>query len=610
MANRHSSIQYLQENAIIIVLGLFFVLGLCYSSVTPLWSPPDEDRHFAYCEYIALNKSLPNLNAQDKAFHISQAVHPPLYYAIGSLFYKNDSEPLFKQLSIHEGPGYILVQPKAEPASSYASKARTAYMLRFLSLFFSGLTIYLAYKIILSLFPGESVMAATGALILATNPQFLHVSASISNEPLSTAFTALYLFMLINFFKPPGKSYAHAGAGLVLGCCLLTKVSTIIYIPITVVALILAYRRETKKIFRGLFIILSLALLVSGWWYIRNWILFHDPVFSKAIEAIQPWAIRGKPFSISYGAFIVKMTFTSFFGYFGSMQIPLMQTHLMVYALLLAASAAGFCKMRATLTTGSRQTRILMLLLVSIGCCILLFINFNIRYSMFMGRYLFVVLVPIAVVMVTGLSLLVSGKKKNAFLLLVAFLLIAVNLDVFFRVLRPAYAETALKEDTEQQAFCCPTPEIKQGSLIGQTFIASHDNLCAVRVMFSNESTPQSGDILFRLKQVNDTVDAVQIKIPVREIDDFSKYFFVFPPLHSSKGKRYAFSFEACSQDQDKGVSLWYAKDSSCDNCSLLVNGSQSKGALYFSTYHFTGDRPKTDWQGRKPVAINQGWYV
>jgi hypothetical protein len=49
-----------QDNTgIVITLLIFLSLGLAYSYYTPLWNPPDEERHFAYCEYIAQHHKLP-----------------------------------------------------------------------------------------------------------------------------------------------------------------------------------------------------------------------------------------------------------------------------------------------------------------------------------------------------------------------------------------------------------------------------------------------------------------------------------------------------------------------------------------------------------------------
>ncbi len=72
---------------ITVVLILFFSLGALYNFVTPLWNPPDEERHFAYCEYIAHNRRLPVYRPDYEGNMVSMAFHPPLYYIIGALFH-------------------------------------------------------------------------------------------------------------------------------------------------------------------------------------------------------------------------------------------------------------------------------------------------------------------------------------------------------------------------------------------------------------------------------------------------------------------------------------------------------------------------------------------
>ena len=129
-----------QKRIGLILAGLFIVLGLGYNYYTPLWAPPDEERHLAYCEYIAQNKKLPHLDASEEGFHIAQALHPPLYYLIGSLFCSKDTELILQKVSINEGPGYTIIAPPAnEDATYYASEAKSAYLLRLLSLLFGGI---------------------------------------------------------------------------------------------------------------------------------------------------------------------------------------------------------------------------------------------------------------------------------------------------------------------------------------------------------------------------------------------------------------------------------------------------------------------------------------
>ena len=104
-----------------ITLLLFLSLGLCYSYYTPLWSPPDEERHFAYLEYIAQNHKLPYLKLDQEYTHIAQAIHPPLYYLIASLFCINDGKVLSEELIVNDGPGFnTITYPKHEGELPYS----------------------------------------------------------------------------------------------------------------------------------------------------------------------------------------------------------------------------------------------------------------------------------------------------------------------------------------------------------------------------------------------------------------------------------------------------------------------------------------------------------
>ena len=51
----------------------------------------------------------------------------------------------------------------------------------------------------------------------------------------------------------------------------------------------------------------------------------------------------------------------------------------------------------------------------------------------------------------------------------------------------------------DQPEFCCRTDELNAGTTIAQTFIASHENLCAVRVMFAESMPNAAGEITLPL---------------------------------------------------------------------------------------------------------------
>jgi hypothetical protein len=601
-----------QRSIGIIIAGLFILLGLGYSYYTPLWAPPDEERHLAYSEYIAQHKELPHLDALEKGFHIAQALHPPIYYLIGSLFCSKDKELILQKVSINEGPGYTIISPPHNGIDlSYEKKARKAYLLRILSLVFSSLTVFLVFLIILSIFPGETIAASIGALFIATNPQFLHISASISNEPLSTAFATLYCFILLYYLKTPFKLSRQLLLGIVLGCCLLTKISTILYIPVTAIAIIWVNWGNRKNLLRNFAIIFLMVASVSSWWYLRNLIVYNDIIFTKALNALQPWSMRKEPFALSDGALIAKMTFISFYGYFGAQQIPITAVHLAFYGALMLLGCAGLVKLITKSELSAFQRRVLILLFLSVGFGIAFYLQMNVRYPMPMGRYLFVIIAPISILTATGLKMLFPAWWRNYILIFIGFFLIGANLDVLFRVLKPAYAETLLIVGVDQPQFCCPTPALNSSTTIGQTFVSPENNLCAVRVMFSNEGHQPHGELRFTLQEV-DTHNRVlcQIIVPTEKIEELNKYYFIFPPIPDSRGKRYQFSFDTQAMGQHNGNSLWFEADNCYHEGKLFINGNPVSGALYFTTYHFTGERAATEWQGEKAMFINQGWYI
>jgi len=189
-----------KTTGIVIALLIFFSLALSYSYYTPLWNPPDEERHFSYCEYIAQNHKLPAYQPDSQGNSVGMAFHPPLYYLIGSLFCKDDQKLLEEEITVNEGPGFIqMIHPKDETAFPYEGKARSAHMLRLLSLCFSALTLFCIYLLVMEMFPGEPILATVTTLFVATIPQFLHGSVSVSNDNLAILLSTAYLLALLHY---------------------------------------------------------------------------------------------------------------------------------------------------------------------------------------------------------------------------------------------------------------------------------------------------------------------------------------------------------------------------------------------------------------------------
>jgi hypothetical protein len=257
------------------------------------------------------------------------------------------------------------------------------------------------------------------------------------------------------------------------------------------------------------------------------------------------------------------------------------------------------------------QYVILAILGLSFACGMAVFIMLNYKYYAFLGRYLFIVMAPIAIGTCMGIRSLLPYRLKSPMLIAFSLLLIVVNLDIFFRILKPAYAETYLMEGINQAMFSYPTREINSITTVGQTFIAPGDDLCAIRVMLFRGAIQERRDITFSLKEEGREEVLRQINMPnVRISTDISRYFFIFPPIRNSLGKEYTFSFSSPSLPTGNGVSLWYEPTDSYSSGKMYVNSKPGSGDLNFTTYSFTGDIPRTDWQGKRKIVISQDQYV
>ncbi len=574
---------------ILLIVSVYCILACAYALTVPLWTPPDEIRHYAYCEYIAQKKALPYLVASQEGGHITQAVHPPLFYLLGSLFCVDDGRPIYESITINDDPnGYIISHREDERRFPFSGKARRAHLLRLFSIACGVITIFIIYKMTLLIFPGANVCASLAALFTATLPQFLHIAASVSNENLSTVLVTIYLYMLLLFLASDRRVLFSMGAALVLGGCLLSKSSTLFCVPLTVIVFAWKSYRDRKLYFGPLFIVLFGAAIVSGWWYVRNLVYYDDPLFTKALEALQPWSLRQSPISFNYVQEVISRTVVSFFGNFGSMQFPLKTSQLVVYLFLCVFAAAGLLGLSRQMKIKEYSWQALMLLGVSLCGGICFFILANMRYGMFMGRYFFVVMPAIAIPFAVGVTYFCSKLKQfHRFSSIVCMcVLVALSLDVFYRVVRPAYADFSYKKQVVQDSFFDLVGIGDKRTVISQSFTAVEDTVCGICCLFSRKADTLNGKLQFSIEDITGgNVLLYKGSMPLEDIKNFHMYYFLFPPIENSKGKVFTFSLETDEKNNASDVSLWYEPRDVYSRGSLTANGEKLEGDLFFSVY-------------------------
>ncbi len=589
------------------VLCGYFVLSVLYSYVTPLWSPPDEVRHFSYCEYIARNHSLPYLDAAMEGGHVTQSVHPPLYYIIGSFFCRDITRPIQETVFINDGPsGSIISHPENESRFPYSGKARGAHLLRLFSIFCGVLTVWMVFRIGLLISSGDVLCATLAAVFVATLPQFLHISASISNENLSTFLATLYMFYLLNFLQDRFTKRTVLLAGLTLGCCLLTKSSSIFFVPLTVFVFSwMWFRDRNKSFFLNLAAVLCVGGGLSSWWYVRNWYLYDDPIFTKALEALQPWSLRPRPLTVDYVCDAFSRSLVSFFGNFGSMQFAINQVQLSLYVGLAGCSFVGlilYVKTNYTRRDALQSLIALMVCFLGVAC---FFFLANFRYTMFMGRYFFVSIASIAVFFSVGILNFLPRRAGRFFSFICLVILVGLCVDVFGRVIIPAYQNFYVKEDTVQNDFCCLSDVFSGATSIHQTFVSRKKNLSGIRVLVDASSNRGA---LLSIKEhgaSRPVIYSVLFKPEGR--DRFQYCFFMFPPLVDSKERKYDFTI---SSAEETTIALWYTSEDMYAGGKMYVNQVPTGGDLFFATYYCDNSEFVDKWHESEQITVKQKLFI
>jgi hypothetical protein len=398
-----------------VVVVCYLFLALLYAVKIPFGNAPDETAHLRYLEYLAQHHRLPVFQTvnpgSDYEFH-----QPPLYYVLAL-------------------PAYLMTQGPPEV------KGQTV---RFFSLLLGLALLYLTFLLARSLLPGRPWTALTAAGLVAFLPMHLHMAASIGNDVLTEVWFAAVLVLLVVYLRAaaehrtggPVPSYRTVlWIGAFLGLGMLTKSLAIMLFPVAWLAFALAARGaegyQWRRLGRDLLLCTAVALVICGWWLVRNQLLYGDPLAQRAF--LTAFADRPSPQAMmqrthldltSYVELVVAWTSASVLGVFG----PISGNHFVFYPVwlyLVAAAVAllGLVGFVVHLRRDPPRTwqawswlcfGLLGLLLLAS------FIRFNLSFFQAQARYLFPTLPPAALALCLGLEQYAPPARRHWLSLAVA----------------------------------------------------------------------------------------------------------------------------------------------------------------------------------------------
>ncbi len=291
-----------------VILAIFVLLGLLYDVSVPFFEKPDELKHFAVIQYIQAQGRLPVVQAGVYKPWDQEGTQPPLYHllaagAVSWLDLGHFSEPPRNPHYADErsfawrerGNNNLYLHPVGE-SWRMEPVFVAAHLARWLSLLAGLATVALTYRLGQLIFERGDLPLLAAALV-AFVPQFLHVSAAISNDALSAALAAAGLVGLVLVLKRGSSARYAAYMGLVLGLGAITKLSLLYLGPVTGLVWLFDWRRHRSwgRLAGHAAIIGGLVGLLAGWWYWRNWQLYGDATALNAHLLYRGGALDPRP---------------------------------------------------------------------------------------------------------------------------------------------------------------------------------------------------------------------------------------------------------------------------------------------------------------------------
>ncbi|MEP7357836.1 MAG: glycosyltransferase family 39 protein, partial [Anaerolineales bacterium] len=225
------------------LLIVYTGLTLAYNFTFPPQEPSDEPAHYRYVRWLLDEHSLPVARPDEGSeFH-----QPPLYYALAGLFawpvrVAPNALPQLYDIRSNPHRGYHYWEPGPDNKNlwlhgpwdlwPFPPAALSVHLARLASLVCGLVTVYAAYHAARLFF--ETAAALAAAAVVAFNPMFLAVSASLQNDAGAAATGAVAIWICLVGLRRGFTARRALLLGLVPALGALMKITAIFLLPAAV----------------------------------------------------------------------------------------------------------------------------------------------------------------------------------------------------------------------------------------------------------------------------------------------------------------------------------------------------------------------------------------
>ena len=243
----------------------------------PISFNSDEPSHYVIVRYIATHWQLPPYTRE-----FYESAHPPLSDFIEAAYVR-----LF-------------------PVDAWV------YALRLFSTAVGLGTLFLIYKTS-KLIVSEWTAAFVTAFV-ALLPMFILISSSVTNDAIAVFMSTATLYFIVKALKDGLSKKQLNILCLLVGLGGIAKYTFLGLLPVSIGAVIYDCRRSGKSWIVPVLSIVASFTLISGWWYLRNQMLFGDPLRARAEAQVGMFVGNAGPSQPSYWIEVFRTMTGSFLG--------------------------------------------------------------------------------------------------------------------------------------------------------------------------------------------------------------------------------------------------------------------------------------------------------
>jgi hypothetical protein len=273
-----------------------FLMCVLWGAILPFNAAPDEESHFNMDWYIAVHGQLPIFDRSSEIYHTTCAPDGPCYASYASVppggpllaagFMKLEQAVIgtpFEPYSIVNTGG----QGAVDVPRAMARLASAVCVLLYV------IFLYLTSRLLFQ----DRLVRMTALVLGAFIPQVTFMGAYTNDDSIGMAAGAVMLYLSVRMLRD-GLSWRMAlGTGVGLAALALAKLDYYMIFVAFAACALLRLRVEAREghapaLVARLAASGVVAALLSGWWFVRGWLLYQDPfglaVWRRHINALAP----------------------------------------------------------------------------------------------------------------------------------------------------------------------------------------------------------------------------------------------------------------------------------------------------------------------------------